>query len=94
MQDDKFFDKKAAALKYDKVKENAPKLKAKGSGHIAKNIIQVAHENDIPIVEDEDLIELLSKVEVDKQIPGNMYKAVAEVFAFLYDASKNTKEKD
>lgn len=91
MYEDKFFDKKAAALKYDKDTQNAPHLKAKGSGHVAKNIIQVAQEHDIPIVEDEDLIELLSKVEVDKQIPGNMYKAVAEVFAFLYDASKNTK---
>ena len=92
MEDKNLLEKKAAALKYDKERENAPRLKAKGSGHVAKNIIQVASEHDIPIVEDEDLIELLSKVEVDKQIPGTMYKAVAEVFAFLYDVSKNKKE--
>lgn len=88
---DEFLDKKAAALKYDRAKDNAPKVSAKGSGHVAKNIIQVAQEHDIPIVQDEDLIELLSKVEVDKQIPGNMYKAIAEVFAFIYDASKKSK---
>ncbi len=92
MKDNNPLDKKAAALKYDRAIDDAPKVKAKGSGHVANNIIQVANEHDIPIVEDADLIELLSKVEVDKQIPGNMYKAVAEVFAFLYDASKIKKE--
>lgn len=86
--EEELYKKKAAALKYDRDKDNAPKVNAKGSGYVAKNIIQVATEHDIPIVEDEDLIELLSKVEVDKQIPGNMFKAVAEVFAFLYDISK------
>lgn len=89
--DKEYLNQKAAALKYDKDRDNAPKVSAKGAGHVAKNIIQVAKQNDIPIVEDEDLIELLSKVEIDKQVPGNMYKAVAEVFAFLYDVSKNTK---
>lgn len=89
--DRELYEQKAAALKYNKSKDNAPKLEAKGSGYVVQNIIQIAREHDIPIVEDEDLIELLSKVEVEKQIPGNMYKAVAEVFAFIYDITKEKR---
>lgn len=75
---------KAVALRYDTKKENAPRVIGKGQGDIASTIIKLAHENDIPIKEDADLVELLSKVDIDKEIPGNLYKAVAEVFTFLY----------
>ena len=61
--------KKAAALKYNTEKENAPKVVAKGEGAAAKNIIKIAELNNLPIKKDEDLIELLSKVEIDKEIP-------------------------
>lgn len=83
--------KKAVALSYNSSKQNAPLIKAKGDGEIAKTIIHLAKKNDIPIKEDADLVELLSKVELDEQIPPNLYKAVAEVFSFLY---KMTKDED
>jgi len=51
---------------------------------LANKIISLAKEHDIPIKEDPDLIEILSKVEVDQEIPPNLYKAVAEIFSFLY----------
>ncbi len=76
--------KKAVALKYDKQKDCAPKVKASGRGDVAKNIIKIAKEYNLPIKKDEDLVELLSKVEIDKEIPQNLYKAVAEVFSFVY----------
>ncbi|MEA3370816.1 MAG: EscU/YscU/HrcU family type III secretion system export apparatus switch protein [Campylobacterota bacterium] len=76
--------KKAAALRYDDKKEKAPRVVAKGEGEAAKNIIKIAELNNLPIKKDEDLIELLSKVEIDKEIPEAMYKAVAEVFSFIY----------
>ncbi len=76
--------KKAVALKYDKQKDRAPKVKAKGKGEVAKRIIKIAEEYNLPIKKDEDLVELLSKVELDKDIPQNLYKAVAEVFSFVY----------
>ena len=76
--------KKAVALKYDKQKDGAPKVKASGKGDVAKNIIKIAKEHNLPIKKDEDLVELLSKVEIDKEIPQNLYKAVAEVFSFIY----------
>lgn len=75
---------KAVALKYDAQKSSAPKVTAKGEGETAKNIIKIAELNDIPIKKDEDLIELLSKVELDREVPSEMYKAVAEVFSFVY----------
>ncbi len=79
--------KKAVALKYDKQKQNAPKVAAKGEGQVANNIIKLAKENDIPIQEDKELVEMLSKIELDREIPPNLYKAVAEVFSFVYKYS-------
>ncbi len=79
---------KAAALRYDKEKENAPRVVAKGEGKSAENIIKIAELHNLPIRKDEDLIELLSKVELDKEVPEALYKAVAEVFSFVYKATK------
>ncbi len=79
---------KAVALKYDRQTSSAPKVTAKGEGSVAKNIIKIAEENEIPIQKDEDLVEILSKVELDREIPTEMYKAVAEVFSFIYKMTK------
>ena len=76
--------KKAVALGYNRSQDNAPKVLASVAGEIANKIISLAKEHDIPIKEDPDLIEILSKVEVDQEIPPNLYKAVAEIFSFLY----------
>ena len=81
---------KAAALRYDRTKENAPRVVAKGEGKTAENIIKIAELNNLPIQKDEDLMELLSNVEIDKEVPDALYKAVAEVFSFVY---KTTKKK-
>jgi flagellar biosynthesis protein len=89
MQDNKNFIQKSVALKYDIEKDNAPKVIAKGKGETASNIIKIAKENNIPIKKDEDLIELLSQIDIDKEIPDSMYKAVAEIFSYIYDLSKN-----
>ena len=75
---------KAIALQYDNDKNSAPKVIAKGEGKTAQKIIQIAKENDVRLKKDEDLVELLSKVELDAEVPPQMYKAVAEIFSFLY----------
>lgn len=85
MQED--ITKKAVALQYDKAINNAPKITAKGKGQTANNIIKIAKDNNIPIKKDEDLVELLSQIDIDKEIPTSMYKAVAEIFAFIYELS-------
>ena len=76
--------KKAVALGYNRAKDSAPKVLASGAGETASRIINLAREHKIPIKEDPDLIEVLSKVEVEQEIPPNLYKAVAEIFSFLY----------
>lgn len=82
---------KVVALKYDLEKDNAPLITAKGIGGAASNIIKIAEENNIPIKKDPDLVELLSKIDIDKEIPGSMYKAVAEIFSFIYDLSNKKR---
>jgi flagellar biosynthesis protein len=85
--------KKAVALSYDSAINNSPKVVGKGSGKLADRIIDIAKQNNLPIKEDPNLIELLSKVELDKEVPSNMYKAVAEVFKFLYEVSNKERKK-
>ncbi|MCW8894382.1 MAG: EscU/YscU/HrcU family type III secretion system export apparatus switch protein [Sulfurimonas sp.] len=82
--------KKAAALRYDAKKESAPRVVAKGQGQSAQNIIKIAQLHNLPIKKDEDLIELLSKVELDKEVPEALYKAVAEVFSFIYKVTNKS----
>ncbi len=79
---------KAVTLKYDKEQNRAPKVTAKGEGYTAENIIKIAKLHDIPIKKDEDLVEMLSKLEIDREVPAEMYKAIAEVFSFLYTMTK------
>lgn len=75
---------RAAALRYDATQDDAPKLAAKGSGKIAERIIEIAREHGIPVHEDRDLVAVLSQLDVNKEVPEGMYKAVAEVLAFVY----------
>jgi len=79
---------KAVALKYEATKNSAPQVVAKGEGKSAQNIIKLAKEHDVPLKKDENLVELLSKVELDAEVPPQMYKAVAEIFSFLYKLNK------
>ncbi len=85
--------KKAVALGYDIDVDNAPKVVAKGKGNLANNIIKIAKNNEIPIKKDEDLVELLSAIDIDKEIPDSMYKAVSEIFAFIYDLTTIERKK-
>jgi flagellar biosynthesis protein len=71
----------AVALHYDK--KGAPRVVAKGRGSIGEKIIEIAKANDIPIEENEVLAGALSKVELDDEIPAELYKAVAEVLVFV-----------
>ena len=76
--------KKAAALKYDQTQNMAPRVVAKGRGHIAEQIIKAARENEVPMVEDRNLVNVLEALELEREIPEELYQAVAEVLAFIY----------
>lgn len=73
----------AVALTYGK-NQGAPKVVAKGSGLIAQAIIERARQHGIFVHESEDLVGLLMKVELDQEIPPQLYLAVAELLAWLY----------
>ncbi len=72
----------AIALEYDG--ENAPKVTAKGSGSVAEKIIEIAQQHNINLHEDKALIEVLAQLELGDEIPDTVYRAVAEVIAFIY----------
>ncbi|MFZ5571710.1 MAG: EscU/YscU/HrcU family type III secretion system export apparatus switch protein [Thermodesulfobacteriota bacterium] len=76
--------KKAVALKYQPQKDHAPKVAAKGSGHIAETIIALAQKHGIPVKDDPDLVEVLSKLDLEAEIPPSVYLVVAELLAFAY----------
>ena len=79
---------KAVALKYDKEKDQAPKVLASGRGEIAKKIVQKAKEFDVPLFANEELVESLIDLEIDKEIPPQLYQAVVEVFVWLVKQDK------
>lgn len=75
----------AVALKYEKDKGGAPTVVAKGAGAIAEKIKELAKKHGVPVVENKPLARALFKiVEIGKEIPVDMYKAVAEVLAYVY----------
>ena len=76
--------KKAVALKYRPGEDNAPKVVAKGAGVLAERIIELAREAGVPVEENPSLAELLYRVELNAEIPPELYLAVAEVLAFVY----------
>ena len=77
----------AVALRYDRDKENAPRIVGKGMNNLALKIKEIARENLIQVVENPPLArELYKSCEVDSTIPDALFKAVAEVLAFVYKA--------
>ena len=81
--------KKAVALRYDQERDPSPKVIGKGLGHLAEKLLELAREHNIPIHEDSDLVEVLSKLEVNEQIPESTYVVVAEILAFVYRTNKS-----
>ncbi len=82
---------RAVALKHDIEAEAAPKVVAKGRGYVAQKIIDLAHKNGIPIHEDPDLVEILGAIELNQEIPPDLYRVVAEVLAMIYRVNKTLK---
>lgn len=84
----------AVALAY-RDGDNAPKVVAKGNGLIAEQIIARAKEAGVFVHESKELVALLMEVDLDRQIPPGLYRAIAELLAWLYHietAQKNGGE--
>ncbi len=83
----KTLDKSVAISIQYQPEKSAPKVTAKGYGYMAKEIIKLAKEHDIPIKQDDELSQLLAQVEIDEEIPQVLYEAVAQVLVFAYQLS-------
>jgi flagellar biosynthesis protein len=81
----------AAALQYDAKKDRAPRVSAHGRGFIAEKIIALARENDIPIRQDPGLVQILCRLDLDEEIPADVYRAVAEILSFVYTMNENRR---
>lgn len=84
--------RKAAALKYDKGYD-VPIVTAAGMGLIADKIIEKANESNVAIVENKELAELLTKVDVGDSIPTELYEAVAKIIAYVMDIDRLSSKK-
>jgi len=85
--------KKAIALKYERGKDAAPKVTAKGRGAVADKILALARENRIPIEQDSTLMEALYRLDINEEIPEELYQVVAELLAFIYRMNKLKKSR-
>ncbi|MCW8129576.1 MAG: EscU/YscU/HrcU family type III secretion system export apparatus switch protein [Planctomycetota bacterium] len=84
--------KTAVALRYQGGKDQAPVVVAAGQGLVAEKIAETARAHDVPMHEDAMLAATLSQVDVGKQIPASLYKAVAEVLAFVYRLDRQRRD--
>lgn len=84
----------AVALRYDVEKDKAPLILASGRGAVADEILRIADENKIPLYENRDLANMLAKLEIDSEIPSQLYVLVAEVLFFVYKLDKMAEKRE
>lgn len=83
----------AVALRYDMMKNNAPEVIAKGVDELAQRIKKVAAEHNIPIYEDKELARALYKMcDIGDTIPQQLFRAVAQILAYIYSLKRNKKK--
>ena len=79
----------AIAIQYEVGKMRAPKVVAKGAGVFAANIVRIAKENKIPVLERKPLARAIFKtVDVGQEIPFEFFRAIAEILAQIYKARR------
>jgi len=83
----------AIAIRYDIDKDNAPRILASGKGSIADEIMKIAEENEVPLYQDPALAKLLGSLELDTEIPPELYVLVAEVLSFVYKLDQKRQKK-
>jgi flagellar biosynthesis protein len=86
--------KAAVALRYDVDRDKAPLVIASGRGAVADEILRIAEDNRIPLYEDPELAKLLAKLELDTEIPAELYALVAEVLFFVYKLDRMAEKRE
>jgi flagellar biosynthesis protein len=84
-------DAKAVALKYERGKDRAPKVTAKGRGQVAEKILELAKQHGVRIEKDTTLLDALYRLDINEEIPEELYKVVAEILAFVYRMNRLRK---
>ena len=74
--------KRAVALKYDDT-NGAPVIVASGLGYMAEKIVEMAHDNNVPVYEDNSLATLLSQLDLGAEIPEEVYKTVVDIYVYF-----------
>ena len=74
----------AVALKYIREEDDSPRVVARGRGEIAERILELARRHGVPVHRDTDLADVLVRLSLGDLIPPELYKAVAEILAYLY----------
>ena len=83
----------ACAIKYDAEKMESPMLVAKGTELFAHKIKEIAREHNIPVIENPPVARALFRlVDINRQIPPDLYKAIAEILIFVYKLKKTTNQ--
>ena len=75
---------KAVAIAHEPEGSSVPRVVASGRGAVAEQILQIAFAHGVKVREDADLLEVLSQVDVDSEIPLEAFAAVAEILAYVY----------
>lgn len=82
----------ATALQYDPESDYAPRVVASGKGKVAEHILELARQNNVPIHDDPQLAAALSLLDVEQEIPPELYRVVAEVLAYIYRVGQLRKK--
>ncbi len=82
---------RAGALRFRPDEEGAPRLLARGKGALAAEIIETARRSGVPVMSDPALAESLAELPVGKEVPENLYRALAGVFALVYRLNSNNR---
>lgn len=80
--------KQAVALSYNEQNNDAPKVVAKGQGFLAEQILEAAKNNAVPVYQNKTITGMLMAVELDREIPPELYKVIAEILSYVYRLDK------
>ena len=84
--------RRAAALSYGQG-DDAPKVVASGRGHVAERILEIARESGVPVREDPMLAQALETLELGREIPADLYQAVAAALVWAYRLDRRASER-
>ena len=84
----------AVAVRYDVEMDKAPLILASGRGAVADEILRIAEDNKIPLYENKELATMLSRLEIDTEIPQQLYVLVAEILFFVYKLDRMSEKRE